>query len=76
MLVLILITIKLDPKIKNIDITIINKNIYCIAYYLKKALIFAILIKDILYWTEKKVKDKINLKNIISQNYNNFLIFF
>lgn len=40
---------KLNLKIKNIDIAIIGTNAYCIACNLKRAQLFAILIKDIQY---------------------------
>lgn len=39
----------LDSKAKNICIAVIGINAYCAACYLKKAYIFAILLKDILY---------------------------
>lgn len=38
-----------EPKAKDIDITMINTDIYCVTYCLKRAQVFIILIKDILY---------------------------
>lgn len=38
---------KSNFKAKNIDITIISTDIYCVAYYFKKTQVFIILIKDI-----------------------------
>ena len=47
LLVLILIIKKSKSKAKNIDIAIISANAYCVACCLKKAQVFAILIRNI-----------------------------
>lgn len=45
--VYILIIKKLSPKNQAINIVMISTNVYCTAYYLKKAQVFAVLIKNI-----------------------------
>ena len=64
------------PKVKNIDIIMISVDIYYIAYYLKKAQMFIILIKNIQYQAKKKVKAETNLKNVVFQKYYNFFYVF
>ncbi len=43
----ILAIIKLESKVKDIDIAMISVGTYCAAYYLKSTQIFAISMKDI-----------------------------
>ena len=49
-------TKELDAKAKDIDITMISANVYYATCYLKKAQVFAILMKDIEYQAEKEVR--------------------
>lgn len=51
-------------------------NTYYATCKLKKFQIFAILIQDLKYHMEKKIKPKTNLKNIISKEYYNLLDIF
>ena len=60
-------------KAKDIYIAEISMNIYYIACYLKKAQIFAISKKDILYQAEKEARAKTKSKIVICQEYHNFL---
>ena len=66
------VTIKSEPKAKDIDIAMIDANAYCIAYCLKEAQVFAVSMRDIQYQAEKEVKAETNLKNVVSQEYHNF----
>ena len=60
-------TIISKPKVKNIDIAMIDADAYCAAYYLKKASLFTLSIRDIQYQVEKEPRADTILKNIISQ---------
>ena len=68
----ILATKTLKLKTKNINIAIIGANAYCIAYYLKRAQVFAISMRNIQYYAKKKVRAEINLKIDVFQEYHDF----
>lgn len=74
MLILILKIKVLIFAIKKIDITIIDTNIYYIVYKLKRFPVFIIFMKDLL--SKKKIRLKINQRNIILKEYHNFLNLF
>lgn len=65
MSVLILVIKKSDFKAKNINIAIISTNSYCAACYFKRAEIFVVIIKEILYQTEKKTRVETNSRSIV-----------
>lgn len=74
MLILILKIKVLILAIKRINITIIDANIYYIVYKLKRFPVFIIFIKDLL--SKKKIRLRINQRNIISKEYHNLLNLF
>ena len=73
LLVLILATKTSEPRAKDIDIAMIGIDTYCIAYYLKKAQMFVISMKNIQYQAEKEVKTKTNPKIVVAQESHDFL---
>ena len=74
--VLIPITKKSDFRAKNIDIDIIGADVYCAAYYLKRAQVFAISKRDIQYQVEKETRAETNPTSIVPQEYHDFLHIF
>ncbi len=62
-----------ESKAKDIDITMIGTDAYCIAYCLKKAQVFAISMRDIQYQAEKEARAKTDPKSVVSQEYHDFL---
>ena len=48
----------------------------CIACHLKKAQMFTVSMKDIQYQVEKKVKVETDPKNVVTQEYHDFLDIF
>lgn len=42
-------------------------DVYCAAYHLKKVQVFAVFIRDLQYQAEKKARDEINSKSVVSQ---------
>lgn len=65
-----------EPKAENIDIAMICTNTYCAACHWKEAQIFALSMRDIQYQAGKKARAETNPKNIILQEYHNFLDIF
>lgn len=63
--VLILVIKTSNLKAKDINITMIGMDVYYAAYYLIKAHVFAIPIKDILYLARKEVRADTNLKSLV-----------
>lgn len=63
---------KSDPKNKNINIVIISVDICNIVYYLNKAQMFIVLIKDIQYQVKKETRAETSLRSNVSQEYYNF----
>ena len=61
------------PKAKDIDIAMIGADAYCAAYYLKKAQVFALPMRDIQYQAKKKARAETDLKSILPQEYHDFL---
>ena len=51
----------------------IGVDAYCIACRLKRAQMFAVSMKDILYQAEKEAKAKTNPKSVVPQKYHDFL---
>lgn len=58
-------TIKSKPKAGNIDIAIINTNVYYVACCLKRTQVFAKYIRNINYQFEKEARAKTNLRNVV-----------
>ena len=65
-----------DPKAKDIDIAMIGIDAYCAAYYLKKAQVFALSMRDIQYQAEKDARAENNPKSVIPYKYHDFLDIF
>ena len=74
--VLILVIKKLRHKAEDINIDMIDADTYRAAYRLKKAQVFAILIRDIQYQVEKEVKAETDPKSVAPQEYHDFLDIF
>ena len=53
----------------------IDTDTYYVIYYLKRAQVFIVSIKDIQYQAKKEARVETNLKNIVPQKYYNFLMF-
>ena len=66
------VTKKSNLKAKNIDIAMIDADAYHIACFLKKAQVFAILMKNIQYQTMKQVRTETDPRSVISQEYHDF----
>lgn len=70
------VTIKSKLNAKNINTAIINPDVYCAACWLKDVQLFVVSIRDIQYQAEKETRVKIDPKNVVSQEYKNFLDIF
>lgn len=53
-------------KTKDIDIAIIGADAYCVVCSLKKPQVFAVLMKDIQYQTEKKARAETDQKSVVA----------
>lgn len=60
-----LANIKSELKAKDINIAIIDVDVYYVTRRSKKAQVFAILIKNIEYQVEKELRARTNLQDII-----------
>ena len=63
----------LEPKARDIDITMFGVDTYYVACRLKRAQVFAISMRDIQYQAEKEVRAKTNPKSVRPQEYHDFL---
>lgn len=59
-----------------VDVAIISINIYCLAYKIKKAQFFAILIKNLEFQAVKEARPKTDFKTIVPEKYHNLLYMF
>lgn len=66
----------LTPGKNIMNIPIIGINAYCTTCKLKKAQVFTLFIRDLKFQIGKKVKSETNLKNIIPEEYHDFLNMF
>ncbi len=62
-----------EPKAQDIDIVMISANANYVACRLKEAQMFVISMRNIQYQAEKEVRTKTNPKNIVLQEYHDFL---
>ena len=62
----ILATKKSDPKAEDIYIVMIGADAYRAACHLKRAQIFAVLIRDIQYQAEKKIRAKAAPRSVVT----------
>ena len=69
----ILATKESDPQAKNINIAMIGADAYYAACCSKKALVFAISMRDIQYQAKKEAKAESDQTSVIPQEYHNFL---
>lgn len=67
---------KSSLKTQIIDIAMIGTDAYHTTCHLKKAQVFAILIKDLQYQAKKEARVETNPKIIIPKKYHNFLDIF
>lgn len=67
---------QLISNTKSVNITMIGIDAYYITCHLKKAQVFILFLRDFQYQITKKAKAKINSKNIIPEEYYDFLIYF
>ncbi len=63
----------LEPKAKDIDISMIGTDTYCAACCLKRAQVFAVSIRDIQCQAKKEARAETNLKSVVPQKYHDFL---
>ena len=54
----------------------IGADAYCVTCCLKRAQVFAVLIRDIQYQAEKEARAETDPKNVVPQEYHNFLNIF
>lgn len=57
--------LKSEPNTKNIDITIIDADVYCTTCCLKRVKVFAVFMRNIQYLDGKETKAETNLKIVI-----------
>ena len=69
----ILATVKSNRKAKDTDKAMIGANAYRAACRLKGAQVFAVFMRDIQYQAEKEARVETNLKNVVPQEYHDFL---
>lgn len=75
MLVPILAIIKSKPQLKYIDIAMISRTVHHAVYCGKWAILFAAYRRHIQYQAEKKSTAETHAKNILVEEYSDFLIF-
>ena len=61
----ITVTKKLDPKTKDIDIAMIDADVYCVNCCLKRAQVFAIAMRNIQYQVKKEARAETDPKSVI-----------
>ena len=71
-------TLTLEVKVstsvtKEVNVAMIDTDIYCITCKLKRAQVFAIFIKNLKYQAEKKARPETDPKNVIPEKYHDFL---
>ena len=69
----ILTTKTSKPKAKDIDIAMIGADAYCTACHLKGAQVFAVSMRDMQYQAKKEARAETDPKNVVPQEYHDFL---
>ena len=69
-------TKKSEHKVEDINIAMISADVYCAAYRLKRAQVFALSMRDIQYQAEKEARAKTDPKSIVPQEYYDLLNIF
>lgn len=73
-LTILVFTLILNTNV--VDIAIIDTNIYYLVYKLKRAQVFAVLIKNLKFQVAKEVKPETDPKSIVLKKYHNLLDMF
>ena len=58
---------------KKIDVTMIDADVYCVAYKLKRAQVFAVSMRDLEHQAQKEARPETHPKSIVPKEYHDLL---